>query len=77
MADVDQPLACMLEVHRHPDADRRLDLAEAPNEAVPGISSAAWARLGLQEPELPALLASIESEFNDLYAVLKPAKEAP
>ncbi|MFV3037644.1 hypothetical protein ACNI5A_31420, partial [Klebsiella pneumoniae] len=54
-----------------------LDLADAPNEAVPGISPAAWARLGLQERELPALLASIESEFNDLYAVLKPAKEAP
>ena len=54
-----------------------LDLADAPNEAVPGSSPAAWARLGLQEPELPALLASIESEFHDLYAVLKPAKEAP
>lgn len=54
-----------------------LDLAHSPSESVPRISAAAWARLGLQERELPALFGSIENEFNDLHTVLQPAKEAP
>ncbi len=54
-----------------------LDLADAATESVPSISPDAWARLGLQESELPALFGSIESEFNDVQAVLRPAKEAP
>ena len=50
-----------------------LDLAEAPTRPCLESAPAAWARLDLQE-RTTALLASIESEFNDLYAVLKPAK---
>jgi putative nucleotidyltransferase with HDIG domain len=53
-----------------------LDLADAKTEAVPGINAIAWTRMGLKEEELPALLGSIESEFNDMQAVLRPAKEA-
>lgn len=52
-----------------------LDLAKANTEAVPGIHAMAWNRIGLQEDELPALLGHIESEFNDLLAVLRPTKE--
>lgn len=54
-----------------------LDLAGASTQAVPDIHPAAWERLGLQDSALPALLGSIESEFNDLQAVLRPAKETP
>jgi putative nucleotidyltransferase with HDIG domain len=53
-----------------------LDLADAKTEAVPSINAIAWTRMGLKEEELPALLGSIESEFNDMQAVLRPAKEA-
>lgn len=54
-----------------------LDLAGSPTEAVPDIQAIAWARMELQDDELPALLGRIETDFNDLQAILRPAKEMP
>ena len=62
-------------VHAADAITHALDIAGAQNEAVPGVNPMAWARLYLAEEDLPALLACIESEFNDLQAVLRPAKE--
>jgi hypothetical protein len=41
------------------------------------VNANAWSRLNLAQEDLPALFACIESEFNDLQAVLRPAKETP
>lgn len=54
-----------------------LDLAGSTTEAVPDIQAIAWTRLALQDDELPALLGRIETDFNDLQALLQPAKEMP
>lgn len=62
-------------VHAADAITHALDIAGAATEAVPSVNPMAWARLNLNEDDLPALLASVENEFNDLLAVLRPAKE--
>jgi putative nucleotidyltransferase with HDIG domain len=69
------PVSLIDVVHVADAMTHALDLAGACTEAVPGIHAMAWSRLGLQDSELPGLLGSIESEFNDLLAVLRPSKE--
>ncbi len=71
------PVSLIDVVHVADAITHALDIAGAATEAVPGVNPMAWARLNLHEDDLPALLASIESEFNDLLAVLRPAKETP
>lgn len=71
------PVSLIDVVHAADAITHALDIAGAATEAVPCVNPIAWARLNLHEDDLPALLASIESEFNDLLAVLRPAKETP
>lgn len=54
-----------------------LDLAGAADEAVPPLDAGAWARLALVPAQVPALLARIEREFEQLRAVLRPGEETP
>lgn len=54
-----------------------LDLAGLESEAVPAIDPLAWRRLALTEQQTAALLRSVEEEFQQLQAVLRPGKETP
>ncbi len=69
------PVSLIDVVHVADAIAHALDVAGDSTESVPHIHAAAWTRIGLRDHELPALLGRMESEFNDLQAVLRPTKE--
>ncbi len=69
------PVSLIDVVHAADAITHALDIAGAADEAVPCVNPLAWARLNLREDDLPALFASIESEFNDLQSLLSLPKE--